>query len=153
MSEISSTNHAFKNFAFLDAYRGLAVLSVVCQHTELVTTRTKLYQGGWFGVTAFFQLSAFLLTYRLIVQYERAHKLFHVTLKYIVMRFCRIYLTYLVFCVIHFVYVAVTNGPRYDFLYMVLMRIDLLDPKLGFLWTLPLEVGASCLVPVSTIET
>jgi peptidoglycan/LPS O-acetylase OafA/YrhL len=142
MSKQLSTNAALKNFDFLDAYRGLAVLSVVCAHTNYYTTKIDAYFGTAFGVVAFFQLSAFILTYRLLVQYEKAPSLFHVTLKYMVMRFCRIYLTYLAFCAIHWVYLAVTNGSRYDVFHMVTLRVEKLS--LGHLWTLPIEVGVLC---------
>ncbi len=140
-----------KNFDFLDAYRGIAILAVVCQHAEEFTTKEKTYNGGGFGVPAFFQLSAFLLTYRMLVQYEKNKargeiKNLKLTLKYFVIRFCRIYLTYLAFCAIHLVYDAVLLGPKYDNLvihifYMVFLRIDQLDYRLGHLWTLPVEVG------------
>ena len=143
---------SMRNFDFLDAYRGLAALTVVCQHAGEYTGKRSVFNGGWFGVPAFFQLSAFLLTYRMILQYDnsRQHglvKQMSVTCKYFIMRFCRIYLTYLIFCVVelfseHFI-VGVRHGYSLPnrIIFIILLRTDIMtDEPVGPLWTLPVEV-------------
>ena len=146
-----SKDFQIRNFDFLDAYRGLAALSVVCQHAGEHTEK-RIFNGGWFGVPAFFQLSAFLLTYRMILQYEqgREHgivKQINITFKYFVMRFCRIYLTYLAFCVIELALenIFFRRGHDYELgtrmYHLIFLKTDYMrDEPVGPLWTLPIEV-------------
>jgi peptidoglycan/LPS O-acetylase OafA/YrhL len=96
----------FNRFDFLDSLRGLAAYSVVLEHSKLFFENFDwLTDGVFFGLVVFFVLSSFLLTYRLIIQYEAANystlAIVKVTLSYFVMRFFRIYLTLVAFGVIH----------------------------------------------------
>ena len=59
-----------ENFEFLNSFRGLLSLSVIIFHVN--PDSFKLVHGVYFGVIGFFILSSFLLTYRLIIQYEQA---------------------------------------------------------------------------------
>jgi peptidoglycan/LPS O-acetylase OafA/YrhL len=59
-----------KRFDCLDSWRGTLVLSVIFSHTKELGFRSI---GCHMGVMGFFSLSSFLLTYRLIKQYENAN--------------------------------------------------------------------------------
>ena len=144
-------NDPLKNFDFLDSYRGLAALTVFCHHTGFSLGLGIVYNGGWFGVPAFFQLSSFLLTYRLIVQYKKLQlnewrSYLKITLRYCIMRFCRIYLTYFIFCVYLVLYEQWILNNKYDLRNRFLALITTLNIQTissettGHLWTLPLEV-------------
>jgi peptidoglycan/LPS O-acetylase OafA/YrhL len=63
--------------------------------------------GIFVGVIGFFILSAFLLTYRLIIDYERAPDIracLFKTAHYFIRRFFRIYLVFVLFWTIAFVF-------------------------------------------------
>ena len=144
-----------RKFAFLDSYRGLSAVFVICLHAEGIFGKpTTTFDGFYTGVPAFFQLSAFLLSYRLMVQFESKCSCHHsrckctseIVLKYAVTRFCRIYLSFLIFLIVHFVLqwlsLLPANGPVQQLINGVLLRRSLLalDPSLYHLWTIPIEV-------------
>ena len=140
-----------KTFDFLDTYRGFAAFMVVVVHVAENQGHTTMFHAFFVAVPAFFQLSAFLLTYRLIIQYEHAgskfSKLFQITLKYMVIRFFRIYLTFVIYCAITFAYER-WMFPEDDFLARRMVSCALLgssimyptDWKQFHLWTIPIEV-------------
>ena len=150
---LKSASTSLKHFQFMDGYRGLAALSVLSQHAEEhFGSKHVLFNGFMFGVPAFFQLSAFLLTYRLLVQYDRrttaddASSLILATLKYAVTRFCRIYVTLVGFLLYQYVVYWLLD-PTDARLNVRLMNGLLLDGYLltedivtFHLWTIPIEV-------------
>ncbi len=154
-------SNKFTNIDFLDSIRGLAALSVIFEHTTRFFEYFDLLLGKKFGVPTFFLLSAFLLTYRLIIQYESANynirTILRVTANYFITRFFRIYATLVVFCLVHHVLqyaiFGVHGNLRYIYGTLTLNRKIILesgnvyDPKSPHshfhLWTIPVEV---CLV-------
>ena len=102
-----------------------------------------------FGVPTFFQLSAFLLTYRLLVQIESTSKTtgkIRIILKYFVTRFFRIYMPLVaLFLIMHVVYAWTYSLNLGDFsrLFRRLSFEDTILQELQtfFLWTIPLEVS------------
>ena len=108
-------------------------------------------EGFFFGVTVFFELSAFLLTYRMLVQYEsfatQPMKCLQATIKFFVMRFFRIYVTFVIFCAIDVVLEGVLFGdaarvgPRLA-MAAVFIKLPLFDKdsRHGHLWTIHVEV-------------
>ncbi len=95
---------------FLDGYRGflanLVLINHIINHTESVQKMVGDYSlfrktGAYIGVPGFFVLSSFLLTYRLLVDFDAASSAFNkIVLKitqYAIRRFFRIYLVFLLF--------------------------------------------------------
>jgi peptidoglycan/LPS O-acetylase OafA/YrhL len=142
----------FKNFDFLDSFRGLAALAVLLSHTRWHFEDFQfLMSGYYFGVVLFFLLSAFLLTYRLIIQYEAAnyniHKIIQVTINYLITRFFRIYATLVIFCIIYglleyFIF-GDTDQIKPLLGTLLLNRASIVSggpSRYGHLWTIPVEV-------------
>ncbi len=144
-----------RNFDFLDSYRGLAALSVVLTHSSLFFEGFHwIIHALYFGVVSFFLLSSFLLTYRLIIQYEAANYdtrlIIRITRDYVITRFFRIYVTLIAFCVTHSA-LQFLIYPYKDALEMkplqalqgaiLLERSILKETSSGFLWTVPVEVN------------
>ena len=110
--------------------------------------RPTLCHAFFTGVPAFFQLSAFLLTYRLLVQYEQiGARVPLITFKYFVTRFFRIYVTFVAYCAIAYIYEScvfpedTALGQR--LISVALMSTELLKQngtKQFHLWTIPNEV-------------
>src|SRR3954452_4800532 len=73
MASKNSRSNAF-HASFLDGLRGLAALSVVYSHSQNLFKQTLPYYTynmiGYDGVRCFFVLSAFLLTFRGILEWE-----------------------------------------------------------------------------------
>ncbi len=100
---IASSN---SKFIYLDGLRGICALFVVLHHVILYF---KLQEVGYYklfsenglkiGVPGFFMLSAFLLTYRLLIDFDRAglnHRLYLLKIiQYAIRRFLRIYIVYI----------------------------------------------------------
>ena len=139
-----------KNFDFLDSFRGLAAISVVIGHSFFHYEGFSFVSGFYFGVISFFLLSAFLLTYRLIIQYEAANyhirSILQVTVNYFITRFFRIYATLVIFCLIYGVleYLIFGDTNQWGILYGTIMLnrwTILIDAKQhGHMWTIPVEV-------------
>jgi peptidoglycan/LPS O-acetylase OafA/YrhL len=91
-----------KNINYLDTYRGLCCLSVVLSHSFIFFDEVKLVDGIAFGTVNFFLLSSFLLTYRLIAQFERADHTssLSVVANYFISRFFRIYVPVWIFLLV-----------------------------------------------------
>lgn len=102
------TNH----FKFLDSFRGLMALLVIVHHsncclgykgnyTDFVSIITKVVSA--LGMSGFFLLSSFLLTYRLYDEMDKItgvdYKEYALVIgKYFIRRFMRIYPGYFVYC-------------------------------------------------------
>ena len=104
-SEIEGKNR----FELLDGFRGILAISVVLQHNAQHRWskspgeyRIFLDVGSNFGVISFFLLSAFLLTYKLLANFNNSQSgfmnNFKIFSKYIIRRFFRIYIPYFILC-------------------------------------------------------
>ena len=101
-------------FDFLDGYRGLLCLLVIMQHSQGFYSLSGDYEifkrvGLYVGVSGFFILSSFLLTYRLLIEFQKASNTAQsllVFIKYSIRRFFRIYVTFFLFVT------AVKYGPE-----------------------------------------
>ncbi len=143
-----------ENFDFLDTFRGLAAVSVMVGHAFYHYAGFSFMSGFYFGVIAFFLLSAFLLTYRLIIQYEAANfnfrKILQITINYFITRFFRIYVTFVIFCFIYGIleYLIFGDTDQAKFLIgAIMLNRNIItsggfagDAKYGHLWTIPIEV-------------
>lgn len=96
-------------FDHLDGFRGFLAILVVCQHSLShlpLSGDYKIFEqvGNYIGVSGFFELSSFLLTYRLLKDFDRSiNSNFDtaiVVLKYAVKRFFRIYVTFVIYVTI-----------------------------------------------------
>ena len=155
---------SIKRFDFLDCYRGMAVLFVICSHVD---SAASLYFSGFFtAVTAFFQLSAFLLIYRLLIALEspktphdsqssliiRVQHTFRIFLRYAVVRFCRIYLTFAIFLGIQFLIQSWLMKPSETYAHQAINGLLLRGKPLAddgnfiHLWTMPIEVSYSAAI-------
>ncbi len=89
-----------KRFECFDSFRGLMCIGVILYHQGL---ERYTFHGFHFGVMGFFILSSFLLTYRLIKQYESTkcvQNIFKITINYTIMRIFRIYIPFVIYCAI-----------------------------------------------------
>jgi peptidoglycan/LPS O-acetylase OafA/YrhL len=93
------------HFRFLDSCRGLSALIVVIAHIRTVLSKGntgdvffELAGAVDHALEAFFLLSSFLLTYRMISEIAKHgkfnRKFVHIIAKYFIRRFFRIYLVY-----------------------------------------------------------
>ena len=70
-SFLFSSDAATGTFEFLDGFRGALALWVLIHHLELRGDLKYFYLTGYYiGVVGFFILSSFLLTYRLLCQFN-----------------------------------------------------------------------------------
>lgn len=98
----------------LDGYRGYLAILVLLQHScnDLkLEGDYKIFDsvGNFVGVSGFFALSSFLLTHRLLIEFEKATSMIDVgaiVIKYALKRFCRIYLAFVIYCT------AIKFGPK-----------------------------------------
>ena len=140
-----------QNFDFLDSFRGLSAIVVIVGHLFLFGLKVNLFEGTS-GVMMFFQLSAFLLTYRLIAQYDEAgqnvRKIAQVTINYFIMRFFRIYVIFCLFCAIYTVCMSQVfneNATLYMWDAVKLNRRQIAKDSYRYahLWTISVEVSYS----------
>ena len=130
-------------FDYFDSFRGILCLSVMIFHLGL---ETYTLHGFHFGVIGFFVLSAFLLTYRLIKQYESANSILtisKITINYGIMRFFRIYIPYILFFILYKYLFKRENKKSF-------LNAVMLDcwPRLTHLWTMPIEIRYYFLIPI-----
>ena len=130
---------------FLDSFRGVLCLSVMITHNGI---GKQTIPGFYFGVVGFFILSSFLLTYRLIKQYENAKTVqmfIRITINYFIMRFFRIYIPYIVYCILT---VKVFNNSRITTNHTMYELITLKNFKqINHIWTMPIEINFYFFVP------
>jgi peptidoglycan/LPS O-acetylase OafA/YrhL len=150
-----------KDWSFLDGYRGSLALIVIIFHSSLHTNceiiNLTIGYSQSYSIAGFFMLSAFLLTYRLLIEFDKASTLSQyliITLKYFIRRFCRIYLFYILF------YTAAKYGPVWiggttsnghitTFYKAPLFHIATLgNTGVNHLWTIPSELKYYFVIPL-----
>ena len=111
----------------LDGYRGflanIVLINHIINHTESVQKLVGDFSifrktGAYIGVPGFFVLSSFLLTYRLMVDFDAALSRNRAILKviqYAIRRFFRIYLVFIVFWTLCHYGPRVIRGWNTDF--------------------------------------
>ena len=146
-----------KRFDFLDGYRGSLALVVVVIHSRIhlkceLLNLLKGYSQSY-SIAGFFMLSAFLLTYRLLKDFTKADRnpkqyLLHI-LNYIIRRFIRIYIYYVLF------YAAAKYGPdwvgglgSYRFGQKMSHIMLLGSTGRNHLWTIPAEIKYYAVIPI-----
>jgi len=152
------------NFQHLDSLRGLLCLNVVLVHAEqLLPIQSKLLKQYFdkteiFAVPGFFLLSAFLLTYRLLLElfnYKLTEfkPIFKLLAKYAIRRFFRIYPLFFIFIV--FIKCLIFASPQDAKFYVginrtPLLKMVLIDQTMGgsHLWTIPVEINYYFIIPV-----
>lgn len=108
MINIDNLEKRKKKFDALNGYRGLLAILVLLHHTSYDLKLKGDYDllkgiGYYAGVIGFFILSAFLLTYRLTIDLEASSnykEIIKVILKYAIRRFFRIYVPFVLFCLL-----------------------------------------------------
>ena len=144
----------------LDGFRGLLAISVVIQHTIGIFNMTGDYKwfnllGTYVGVPSFFVLSSFLLTYKLFDQMNKSNggykDLLLIVIKYLIRRFFRIYVPYIIFC-IHAKYFSITTkvGLWYESWFNL---ITLKSVGWNPLWTIPPEIRYYFFIPLLAFLT
>ncbi len=135
----------------LNGVRGFAVLLVVLSHAsyhELHLIEGLDFNGlGKTGVFIFFVLSAFLLTYGLLVKSRSVADLVAAMPRYITRRILRIYPLYLLALTASLV-VSLVYAPFYvDSLASLIGHLLLLEGR-GIFWTIPVEFGYYLILPI-----
>ncbi|CAF0913166.1 unnamed protein product [Brachionus calyciflorus] len=148
---MSSQNKEEKHFGYLDGYRGFLAIFVVITHSKM-TSKCELVdfifvRGEQVAVNGFFVLSAFLLTYLLIKDFENSSKPILLTiLKYFIRRFFRIYLVYFI------VVTGLSFGPKIlagHYSYSPWFNLITLDNTgWNHLWTVPAEIKYYFFIPI-----
>ena len=134
-------------FEYFDSFRGILCISVILFHDGL---SLQTLDGFNFGVMGFFILSSFLLTYRLLKQYEnvgmKLKMIVQITINYIITRLFRIYLPFLVYCYINKYYIGDKEiTKKNDTMYS--MATLTYWPRSTHLWTMPIELRFYVLIP------
>ncbi|CAF1007004.1 unnamed protein product [Brachionus calyciflorus] len=140
-----------KNFVYLDGYRGILALFVAISHSKTNNSRCELVDfirsRHNHGLNGFFVLSAFLLTYHLIIDFKNTSKpIFFSTLKYFIKRLFRIYLVYFI------VVTSISFGPKilggpYEYSSWFDI-ISLKNTGSSHLWTMPIEIKYYFFIPI-----
>jgi peptidoglycan/LPS O-acetylase OafA/YrhL len=155
---------------FLDGYRGFLALTVFIDHFFWVYVYVPkgvdkfgeyiILRGTSMnvGVPGFFVLSAFLLTYRLLIDFERAHKnkmLLLQIAKYFIRRFFRIYLVFAIFwtmlCIDMNFGANLIRGYKQNNYNDYLSGLFLFSNGNGHLWTIPCEIRYYFFIPIICI--
>lgn len=143
-------NKMMERFEYFDSFRGILCISVIVFHQGL---EAFTFNGFNFGVMGFFILSSFLLSFRLIKQYESAtsvDKIIQITINYAIIRLFRIYFPYLIFCSFEKYYlneksVIKENDTMFDLI--ILKHWN----RTTHLWTMPVEIRYYFLIPFIAI--
>lgn len=147
-------------YEYLDGYRGslaiVVAISHIINHPSCEIFNATLAYSSTYAVAGFFMLSAFLLTHRLLDEFDRidSNKWQPILLtlsKYTIRRFFRIYLVYVMFVI------ALKFGPSSSFL----TSHELLTYEASFwqmvtlgnagrnhLWTIPVEIRYYFFIPI-----
>ena len=140
----------FGNIDYLDSFRGLAAISVVVSHAGDYFAVFDIIHGYYFGVIMFFILSAFLLTFRLVSQYDSAglniKLILMTTINYMITRIFRIFVPFIAFCLMYICLEKTLFGDKDHgrfFLDVLLLNRNstrIAASRYGHLWTIPIEV-------------
>lgn len=103
-----SKSTVVSRFDYLDGFRGFLAILVVFQHSQSDFDLNNDYKlfisvGNFIGVSGFFALSSFLLTYRLLKDFDKAKSAREeclIIFKYAIKRFFRIYVTFFVYATV-----------------------------------------------------
>ena len=130
---------------YLDSFRGVLCISVLLTHYDW---GEQTLSGFFFGVIGFFILSSFLLTHRLIKQYENAkniQQIINTTINYFIMRFFRIYVPYIIYCILN---AKIFNETEITKDYTIYDFISLKNfIQIIHIWTMPVEIMFYFFVP------
>jgi len=150
-------------FEHLDSLRGLLCLNVVLIHAGQLMPVQSIFLKQYFdktlvfAVPGFFLLSAFLLTYRLLLElfnYKSTElkQIVKLLAKYAIRRFFRIYPLLVIFIV--FIKCLIFASPQDAQFYVGInktsfLKLVLLDPTMGgsHLWTIPIEINYYFIIP------
>jgi len=151
-------------FQHLDSLRGLLCLNVVLTHAgQLLPVQSTFLKQYFdrtlvFAVPGFFLLSAFLLTYRLLLElfnYKLTEfkPIAKLLAKYAIRRFFRIYPLLVIFVVL--IKCLISASPKKAQFYVGINRTPILkllqlEQTMGdsHLWTIPIEINYYFLIPV-----
>lgn len=144
-------------FEYLDGYRGFLALIVACAHTIFYSAKSELVNflntiSQSVGVYGFFVLSSFLLTYRLLKEFQDKKAVPISILNYFIRRLFRVYIPF-------FIYVtAVKFGPRiigghinyHEHLYYSswISLVSLNTDGSSHLWTIAPEIKYYFVIPI-----
>ena len=130
---------------FLDSFRGVLCISVLLSHYDI---GSETLSGFFLGVIGFFILSSFLLTHRLIKQYENAkniHQIINITINYFIMRFFRIYVPYMIFCILNVELIKEKDVIKDYTIYHFISLKDFV--QMIHIWTMPVEIKFYFIIP------
>jgi peptidoglycan/LPS O-acetylase OafA/YrhL len=139
-----------KKIDFLDSFRGLLAVSVVFDHL----LRLSAYLIWPQPVINFFLLSSFLLTYRLMKQFEKvtdSKEIFRISINYFIMRTFRIYIPYVLFAIINrWLEILISSEePQPTFFTLISLSCYLGERSTGsHLWTMPAEIRFYFVIPL-----
>jgi peptidoglycan/LPS O-acetylase OafA/YrhL len=148
-----STTTRNQNLDFLDGYRGFLCITVIANH--LFGDAYTVFGGTGLrvGVFGFFVLSAFLLTFRLLIEFEKAlssssslwfssFKVVLITVQYGIRRLFRVYLPFLIF------YKFFMPHNQFRSAVSVLTYRDT-----SHLWTIPVEIKFYFFIPLISLAS
>ena len=137
-------------FEYLDSIRGLSAISVLFTHG---LSERKFFHGYAFGVIEFFLLSSFLLTFHMIKRFENARKasqsILNVISSYFVMRFFRIYVPFILFCLLATstdYNLFLNNKHPINLTSFLLLEYSNFTNS-SYLWTIPVEIAYYFFIP------
>lgn len=144
-------------FEYLDGYRGILALIVACAHTIYYSAKSELVNflntiSQSVGVYGFFVLSSFLLTYRLLKEFQEKKTVTISILNYFIRRLFRVYVPF-------FIYVTAAKfGPRvigghinyHEHLYYSswISLVSLNTDGSSHLWTIAPEIKYYFIIPI-----
>ncbi len=165
MKELFSTskvdNEKNTRFQSLDGFRGTLVLSVVLEHLTVfrqVVEKDNIFTslGTYYGVSSFFVLSAFLLTYKVFSLMNETNgslkEIGKITINYIIRRFFRIYVPYFFFITV-LILTKQSNSLVYVSYASWIELVFLQKPRKNHLWTILPECKYYFIIPIFTFIT
>lgn len=145
-------------YEYLDGYRGslaiVVAISHIINHPSCEIFNATLAYSSTYAVAGFFMLSAFLLTHRLLDEFDRLDSnkwqpILLILSKYTIRRFFRIYLVYVVFII------AIKFGPSFLTSHELLtyeasfwQMVTLGNAGRNHLWTIPVEIRYYFFIPI-----
>jgi peptidoglycan/LPS O-acetylase OafA/YrhL len=146
---MQTIDERMKNLDFLLSLRGLIALLVVFDFEK--PTIPYGINGMYMCIICFFLLSSFLLTYRLLKEFEGAETLnsaIKITTNYFSYRFFRYYMPYLAFLLI----IKYFFKQELDKDIWSLATLELSQGS-GYLWPIAIEIRYYVLVPIVAFST